>query len=294
MFFAVDEEVLILPSPAPSGRFLLQMREGNGIYQRFLNLSVRLRLAAFLSLGSLAFGANALQPLISDDTGTQGAGGYQIEFAVSQSQERFDGETTRLLSAPLVFTRGMTDTLDVYVGAAYARIHPNKDGNNSGISNPLVGAKWRFYENVESKTSLALKPEIIFPMSAGREEAGLGVGKTSGSVMMLLTQEFGFGAVLVNAAVGRDRFRHADDETYGRFSVAPIWNLTEKWQLALDMGVESRRSDGVTTYLRYAELALLYSLNKDIDLALGFLVSADNQNPRATTMVPIGSVSWRF
>ena len=282
----------VLPSPAPSGHSLSPA--GEKIRISFPNFSACLRLTAFLSLGSIAFGANALQPLISDDTGTQGQGGYQIEFAASQSQERFDGETTRRLDTPLVFTRGMTDTLDVYAGATYARVRPDATDNGSGVSNPLIGAKWRFYENEDSKTSLALKPEILFPVSAGREEAGLGVGKISGSVALLLTQEFGFGQILVNAVVGRDRFRHADDETYGRFSVAPVWNLTEQWQLALDVGVESRRSDGVTAYLRYAELALLYSLNKDLDLALGLLVSADNQSPRTTTMTPIGSVSWRF
>ena len=44
----------------------------------------------------------------------------------------------------------------------------------SGGGNPSFGAKWRFYENEASGSSLAVKPEVVFPVSAGRENSGLG------------------------------------------------------------------------------------------------------------------------
>jgi hypothetical protein len=262
-----------------------------------IDLLVRLRLIAFLSLSSLAFGVNAFQPLITEDADTLGRGCNQFELSVGQDQEKSDGETIRRLDIPLVFTRGLTDSLDVYAGAAYARIRPDATGNGKGISNPMVGAKWRFYRNEESKTSVALKPEILFPVSALHEEAGLGVGKTSGSLTLALTQGIGFGEIYVNAVIGRDRFRNTDiahDVTYSRFSAAPVWEVTEEWQLALDAGAEIANGGGTRTYKRYAELAAIYLPSKDLDFSLGFIVATDNQSPCTTTYTPVASMSWRF
>jgi hypothetical protein len=56
----------------------------------------------------LAFAPVALwfQPLITDDTGTQGAGGNQIEIALDRLEFNSAGATTKTRTLPLVYTRG--------------------------------------------------------------------------------------------------------------------------------------------------------------------------------------------
>ena len=70
----------------------------------------------------------ALQPLITDDTGTQGSGGNQIELAVSSSRLTSLAETETTWNHSVVYTRGITEALDLYAGASFVRVHPAPSG----------------------------------------------------------------------------------------------------------------------------------------------------------------------
>ena len=93
--------------------------------------------ALFLLLSPLA--AHAIQPLVSDDTGTQGAGRWQIETGVEQTPRQDDAGRQRQWDATL--TRGLTDPLDIYIDAPYT--HPGAAG--SGWNDATLGLKWRFF-----------------------------------------------------------------------------------------------------------------------------------------------------
>ena len=67
-------------------------------------------------------------------------------------------------------------------------------------------------------------------MSSGRKSFGLGTGKTSGNLTLILSQEMPFGAVRFNAGVGRERFRNVGENpqaSYRRASLAPVWNISD-------------------------------------------------------------------
>ncbi|WP_301102528.1 transporter [Propionivibrio sp.] len=265
----------------------------------FLGSAKRFALqAASMTLAGLSFSAFAFQPLITDDTGTQGSGGNQLEFSYNEDRAKTAGNIERLYILPLVYTRGLTESLDVFAGFSYARVRSNTaDGNASGGGNPSFGAKWRFYENEASGSSLAVKPEIVFPVSAERENSGLGTGKTSGKLTFILTQTRPFGALHVNAGLGRDRFRDGlsnPDSTTSRFSLAPVWDVSEQWKLAVDLGVESARAAGSTLRSNFVELGAIYSPGKDLDFAIGILRSSDNDSPRTTTNTANAGITWRF
>ena len=259
--------------------------------------SPRRALAALLFAG-LSSPALALQPLITDDTGTQGAGGNQLEFSFSAERAKLDGSTDRTRSVPVVYTRGLSESLDIYAGVAYSWIRPDGSASDTrGASNPSLGAKWRFFDNEASGSSLALKPEILFPVSAGREIDGLGAGKTSGNLTLIYSQDVAFGAVHVNAGVGRDRFRDSEinpDATTTRFSIAPVWDVAEQWKLALDLGAESARAAGSTLRSSFVEFGAIYSPGKDLDFALGLIRAADHASPRTTTYTATAGLTWRF
>ena len=114
---------------------------------------------------------------------------------------------------------------------------------------------------------------------------------------MILTQEVPFGAIHANAVVRRDRFRNQNEHPENRtkrFSLAPVWEVNEQWTLALDLGTEFARANSQTTRTRFFELGTVYSLNKDLDLAIGAIRKTDNARPKVTTHTLTTGVTWRF
>jgi hypothetical protein len=242
--------------------------------------------------------ASALQPLVTDDTGTQGAGGNQVEAAYNRTVSKAPGTRDVTHEVPLVFTRGVTDPLDLYAGLGYQRLVPTAPATvERGWGNLTVGAKWRFYENEASKLSFALRPEIQFPVSKNREARGLGTARTSYGVAFIMTQETGFGAVHANAVAERvnysdDALNAAERRTLYRLSVAPVWDVAEGWQLALDAGVMTNPDRAAKARMGYIEFGAIYSPSKDLDLALGILREIEDGNA-STTQATVG-LTWRF
>ena len=259
-----------------------------------MNLSIRM-------LGCIALlpaAASAFQPLVTDDTGTQGAKGNQVEAAYNRTVDKAPGTRDITHEVPLVFTRGITDALDLYLGLNYQRIEPAAPAMaERGWDNSAFGAKWRFYDDEASKLSFALKPEVRFPVSKDNEARGLGTARTSYSVGLLMTQETGFGAVHANLAAERvnyadDALNTAERRTLYRLSVAPVWDVAEGWKVALDAGLVTNPDRAAKARMGYVEIGAIHSPNKDLDLALGIVRNIMDGDAR-TTQATVG-VTWRF
>jgi hypothetical protein len=243
------------------------------------------------ALALCASAASAFQPLVTDDTGTQGQGGNQVELAGTTTKD--NGGKTR--EGVFTYTRGLTDGLDVFAELGRQRLSPLGGASIKGPSNSSVGAKWRFFEN-QNKTSLAIKPIYVFPVSEDKEADGMGSGKATYELSLILTQEMEWGAVHANLLGGRNRFRDqavAEDEKVRHFSVAPVWNVDDKWKLAVDLGAEHVVTESQKTRSRFGELGAIYSPNADLDFALG-LIRARERDSRALTKSATAGVTWRF
>lgn len=249
-------------------------------------------------LAILPLAAHAFQPLITDDTGTQGRGGNQIEASYGRATDKLAGARTVTQEVPLVFTRGITDELDLYGGGTWQKMAPPAPGaTESGWSNPVVGAKWRFYEDEASKLSFALRPEVSLPVSVSREARGLGTARASYGAALLMTQETGFGSFLANLVVERvnykdDALNAAERRSLMRVSVAPVWDVAEQWKLALDAGIMTNPDAAERARMGYVEFGAIYSPDKDLDFALGVIRNTGDGDVR-TTSVTLG-VTWRF
>jgi hypothetical protein len=257
----------------------------------------RVAAIVLLMLVESANPAFAFQPLVTDDTGTQGTGGNQIEAAFNWSRDTLPGEKEIARGVPLVYTRGITETLDLYVGSTYQRISASASPTERGWGNTAFGAKWRFYENEARKVSLALKPEIRLPVSESREARGLGAARTGYAAAFIVTQQTAFGAVHANLAA--ERLRHEDPApaaaergTRYRLSVAPVWDVSERWKVAFDTGIATNPDPAARRYLAYAELGAIYAPVKDLEIALGVIRNFRDGEVR-TTQATLG-LSWRF
>ena len=241
--------------------------------------------------------AVAFQPLITDDTGTQGTGGNQVEIALNQIEFTSLGVTTRTRSIPFTLTRGITDSVDAYAGISYNRITSDDPSAEArGLGNPLLGLKWRMYESEERKFSIGFKPEIQVGTSQADEARGLGIGRTGFASSLILTQETGFGAVHVNYAFARVNYALELNKTalrsnIHRLSMAPVFEIGA-WKLAVDVGIATNPDRSERAASGYAELGAIWSPSTDLDLALGVARTVGDGEPRSYALT-VG-LTWRF
>lgn len=145
----------------------------------------------FLMLGGIFPGfARAAHPLITEDTGTQGAGRYQLELTTEHGykDEDYAAEHERQFTA--TFSYGLCENMDLIFAAPYQRISSDASGDietHSGISDTGLDIKWRFFETDD--LSMALKPGITLP--TGDEAVGLGSGKSAYSLYLVTSIEPG-------------------------------------------------------------------------------------------------------
>lgn len=242
--------------------------------------------------------AAAFQPLITDDTGTQGRGGNQLELAYTRSTEKEPGLRNVTASLQPVYTRGWSEALDFYFGGAQVRHAPaTPEGPRHGAGNTVAGLKWRFHEDNKSGLSFAVKPEIRLPVSGHAEDWGLGNGRTNAAISLLLTQETGFGAIHANFGVASAHFdlqanRDIHRDRLWRLSVAPVFELGEHWRIAFDAGLVTNPHREERSRMGYLEAGAIYAVNKDLDLAAGVIRDVGHQGHRVLQLT--AGVTWRF
>ena len=256
-----------------------------------------LRLGAAFA-AAYAPAATAFQPLVTDDTGTQGAGGNQVELALNRQEFRSEGIKSTTKTIPVVYTRGVTETLDLYAGVSHGRIDSDDPGVEArGHGNPLLGAKWRIYEHEAQKFSIGFKPEVQFGSSADDERRGISIGRNGFSGSMIVTQETSFGAVHANYAYARINYaleanRSAQRSNLHRLSVAPVFELGSVWRLAIDAGITTNPRRRERARMGFIETGGIWSPVKDLDLALGWIQFLGDGEPRASTLT--AGLTWRF
>ncbi len=159
----------------------------------------------------------AAHPLVTDDTGTQGKGKFQVELNYEFDREHTDGVRENLHDISTVVSFGIIDSLDFVVGLPYQFISTKERGvktDEDGIADMSLELKWRFFEC--EGLSLALKPGLSIP--TGDDDKALGAGKVGGGIQFIATQEIDPFAIHFNAGYGRNETT-VEEET-------DIWNVS--------------------------------------------------------------------
>jgi hypothetical protein len=236
----------------------------------------------------LACPADAYHPMVTDDTGTQGLGGNQLELGYDYDRGAI-GWTGGGHSFPITYTRGVSDTLDIFLGRA------RMSGGTGGWGNVGLGAKWRFYSNDATGLSLGVEPEVQLPVSAVDEAKGLGNGRLSCTLTFLAAQNTTFGQIFANVMVDRDNFADAsiaDRRTKYRLSVAPVLDVSPYWRVALDVGLKTNPDRSRRYRMGYVDVGTVYSPSAAMDLSVG-VIRDIVQGPLWHTKVT-SEVTWHF
>lgn len=215
---------------------------------------------------SLALPVFAGHPLITDDTGTQGQGHSQLELNADQTRVREGDVRSRSLVSNATFTHGLDDTLDLAVNLPWQRDSTTGEAVQQGMADVTLQAKWRFWQTEQA--SLALKPVLTLPN--GKEQAGRGSGRSTQSVQLLGQVQNGPWTVLANT--GLTHYGNSLDERSGLWnaSAALLFSASPRWTLAADTGASRNPDRSGPSTLSYALAGVIYHLNSDIDLDMGY------------------------
>jgi len=258
-------------------------------------------------IGALALltplSASAYFPLITDDTGTQGKGGHQIELDYVYSRDTndvfdddgrvVDSTADRSSTFPMTYTYGVTDNLDAFIGVVR---QVNAVG---GWLNTGLGVKWNFAGKQDSGWSFAVKPTLLLPVSKTMQANGLGSAATNWQVNLIASYIATTHELHLNAGYSSNRYAQLPDSDPQRthlwsVSAAPVLILNPQWKLALDMGFQSNPSLS-SHYLAFGEVAVIYAPIKNLQLGLGLMGStALNARDNAKGLTLLGGLTYQF
>jgi hypothetical protein len=245
----------------------------NRIVDKFLQVSAVVVLTAGTAL--------AAHPLITDDTGTQGKGKFQVEL---NGEYGHDNESALYVKAreyggslETVFSAGLIDDVDFVVAVPYewSRVKENDivASDTDGLGDVSLELKWRFFEM--GGFSLAFKPGVSFP--SGNVDKGLGAGKVGYGATLIATHEFDPFALHLNLGYSHTSFKLEEDRDANRrdilhASLAGTAEVMEGLQLAANVGLETNPDKTSDTPPVFFIAGAIYSLTDYLDVDLGVKV----------------------
>ena len=247
--------------------------------------------AVFLSL-LIATPVFAAIPLITDDTGTQGKGKFQVELFGEYGHDKEERVTSNNSDLSAALTYGLIDPIDIVLSVPY-QVWRTDDSDSvateNGIGDLAFEATWRISEIGD--WSFALKPGLTIP--TGSDSRGLGAWKATYHV---------FSIAAYNA--GEERFapegrrierpeekalHHAEwsaycSATYTRnensigermdlwsFSAAGSVEFIEDFYVVADLGAQTNTDAASSTCPAYFLTGFIYSPAENMDLGLGVI-----------------------
>ena len=210
----------------------------------------------------------AAHPLITDDTGTQGAGKFQLELNYEFNHEDTDGVEENLHDISTVLSYGIIDTVDLVVGLPYQFVSTKEGGEKTredGIADMTIEVKWRFFEM--EGLSLGIKPGVSIP--TGDDDKGLGAGKVGGSVQFIATQELAPWTFHFNGGYGRNETTVEDETDIWQVSLAAELEVCSWLKVVGNVGAERNTDTEDDTPAAFILGGLIFPVTENVDLDLG-------------------------
>jgi hypothetical protein len=213
----------------------------------------RFAFLAFLLLSKNVYGAH---PLNTEDTGTQGSGGWQLEL----NGERNRDEGVNGAQALTVLSYGIAGNADLQAGVPWQDL-----GDERGIGDALIAIKWRFWE--QGPFSFGLRAGFLLP--TGDEQRGLGNGKTNFAGLLIGSYEGERWLLHAHAGYRDNRNTLGNRGSVTELSAAVLYKLTERIRPLLDVSRTTNPDPASDQALQNVVLGVIWQATKDVDLDAG-------------------------
>jgi len=211
----------------------------------------------------------AAHPLITEDTGTLGQGGWQLELGNEHITLRSDGAEQDLVLTTAALTYGLSGHTDLIVTVPHLRIGADPltgEPGTHGLVDVGFDLKWRFYE--QGPFSFVLKPGVTFP--TGDTQRALGTGDTVWTLYLVSGYALEKWNFLLH--LGHVHHNNTFNERVNLWhaSAAVTWQAAERLKLIFDTGIDRNVERFATDDPVFVIGGLIYSPVDDFDLDLGY------------------------
>lgn len=219
---------------------------------------------------TVAWGAH---PLITDDTGTQGKGRFQIELngQYDSDRETINGASLEFTGSEVATTLsyGIIENADLVMSLPYRWGKVKQDGvtlhDERGVSDTTIEVKWRFYEI--DGMSLALKPGVRIP--TGDDEKGLGSGRTGCHAFLIGSREAAPWAFHVNVGYIMNENKADEERHIWHASFAATYEVIKNLKVVGNIGIERNRGKAAAKDPAYLLGGVIYSISESVDIDFG-------------------------
>jgi hypothetical protein len=229
-------------------------------------------------------------PLVTDDTGTQGKGKFQLELSGEYAHDKQESATNKASAFSATLTYGIADPVDIVLSTPYQSWHSDDSGSKtseSGLSDLAIETKWRFYE--KEGLSFALKPGFTIP--TGDYKKDLGNGKMTYYLYFITSKEMNPWSFHLNLAYIRNENKEDDRRNIWHASLASTVEVVKNLKLVGDIGVESNPERSSGNPPAYILGGLIYSPGENFDIGLGLKGGLTKSE---TDIALRGGITWRF
>jgi hypothetical protein len=215
----------------------------------------------------------AAHPLITDDTGTQGKGKFQLELNGQYDWDKDDTEDVSVKStggqAAATLSYGIAENVDLVLSLPYlwgkAEVNEITIYDEKGIGDAVLETKWRLFE--KNGFSMALKPGISIP--TGNDEKGLGAGQLGGHLFLIGSKELGPCAFHANLGYIRNENKVDERKDIWHASLAATWEVIKNLKLVANVGIERNPDEDANNDPAFIIGGIIYSINENFDVDLG-------------------------
>jgi hypothetical protein len=218
-------------------------------------------LAATCAIASPAFAAH---PMISEDTGTQGTGRFELELGFAGTHE---GDTRSYEYGPQL-SYGLVPTLDLIVRPVWLDVRQTTDtgsAHQTGIGDTALDFKWRFRSG--DPVSLGVRAGV--GLVTGDSARGLSVGSTTYHAVLIATANtapFSFDANVGYAT------NPVDGERRGLWYIsgAAVWSVNERLRFTFELADFTNPAQSDTAWQPVTRIGAIATVTPWLDVDVGY------------------------
>jgi hypothetical protein len=212
--------------------------------------------------------AHAVHSLLTEDTATQGEGGYQADLLLTLGEDRTAAGHHRARLVQAALARGLGEDLDVVLSGAYLWLHDEDvDGTveHRGAGDTGLDLKWRFHE--AGRLSMALKPGVRY--ATGDAAEGLGAGRTVYLLSHITSVETEAWATNLHLSYIRNRNRVDETRDLWHASAGAWYRPSSRLRLVGDIGSYRLAEATGEANPAFLTVGLVYNPVPEVDIDVG-------------------------
>jgi hypothetical protein len=224
----------------------------------------------------VATAGHAAHPILSEDPGTQGTGGVELEIGYAATRGDAGGRGAEL--APQL-SIGVAPALDVILRPTWLELRPAAEARRRGMGDSSLDLKWRFHD--DDGVQLAVRGGIDLP--TGNADRGLGADGVGSHVLVALGVALGPATVLAN--VGTTRVRIPGERTTLPFASAALVGPAEATlRTFIEVAAQANSDPQRSTWPAVARSGLLWKVGETVDLDVGIAGRLNRVAPSVTLL----------